>query len=308
MAKLSVSIVTYNGAEVIGPCLQSLQAQTFEDFELIIIDNASQDATLKAVQTNAPQAKIIALERNIGFGAGHNLAILQSNAPWVLVLNQDVILQPDCLERLFEATLRGNVAVIGPCLLRSRQESPAIIDTAGLEKTWYYKVSDRGSNRVLQHKWQRSGFVWGISGACMLLRKSALQQIVHGGKEYFDETFFMYKEDVDLCARLAKQSWKAWYEASAVGYHTRTGRAPAGTKELREHRRRLPAYVKQYSYRNHWFVLIKHAPLYLLLPILVYELLKFAYVLVFEPRSLRYALRIFTNLPLLLKRRYGIPT
>lgn len=308
MAKLTISIVTYNGAAVIADCLKSLQAQTFEDVELIVVDNASQDDTLEVVRQYAPEATIIALSQNVGFGAGHNIAIRQAAASWVLVLNQDVVLKSNALEQLYDATLRGDVAVIGPCLLRSAHESPAIIDTAGLEKTWYYRFTDRGSSKPLHEGLQRSGYVWGISGACMLLRKQALQQIAYGQAEYFDESFFMYKEDIDLCIRLKREGWKAWYEASAIGYHRRTARQPRTTTQTAAHRRRMPTYVKQYSYRNQWYLILKHT-LFVLLPfIALYEILKFGYILLSEPRTLALVPDIIKSLPRLVKRRYGIST
>lgn len=306
MSKLTISIVTYNGADVIDACLKSLQQQDFEDYELIIVDNHSSDDTLTKARQLFASAKIIALDSNVGFGAGHNIAIAQAKSDWVLVLNQDVELAPDALSRLYEQTLRGDVAAIGPCLMRDKAKEK--LDTAGLDKSWYYHFSDRGAGQAPRDSWMRAGYVWGISGACVLLRVSALRQIAYKtpqGAEYFDASFFLYKEDIDLCLRLRRAGWKCWYEPQALGYHRRTGRAPAKAASITTHRRSMPAYVRQYSYRNHWFVLLKHAPLIALFALLPFELVKALFILITEPRTLKYSYQVITRLPQLVKRRYA---
>lgn len=311
MPALTISIVTYNGVGKIEPCLRSLHAQTFSDFDIIVVDNASSDGTIAAVTNGAPEARIIPLHTNVGFGAGHNRAIRESTTPYVLVLNQDVVLQPTAIEKLMNAAEQSRAAVVGPLLLRPRSSTalPAIVDTAGLKKSWWWHVADRSSGRTVGEREQRSGFLWGISGACALYRRDDLASVAYKGAngldEYFDEYFFMYKEDVDLAARLRRRGFRAWYEASAVGDHGRTGYAAAKTGQQAEHRRRLPAYVREYSYRNHWFVIIKHAWLWQLPFILVYEVVKLLFLLVTEPRTLRMIPSIVRNTPRMLRRRYA---
>lgn len=309
--RLTVSIVTYNGAGKITKCLQSLHTQTFEDFDIIVVDNASTDGTLVEVDAAAPEARILPLSENVGFGAGHNLAIRSSQTPFILVLNQDVVLEAHALERLLAAAeAHEEAGSVGPCLYRGEGPKPTeLIDTAGLQKTFYYKVSDRGAGKTRDGRLSQSGFVWGISGACQLLRRSALEAVAYAGEpvQYFDESFFMYKEDVDLCARLNKRGWRSWYEPGAIGWHTRTGFAPRAMGETRTHRLVLPRYVKEYSYRNHWLFLLKNAPLILSPLIAIYELLKAAYLFVFETKTLRVIPEILSSTPLMLRRRYANP-
>jgi GT2 family glycosyltransferase len=252
------------------------------------------------------------LSKNVGFGAGHNIALFKAQTPYVLVLNQDVVLEREALARLMAAAQEhGDAAALGPCLLRpGRPKAEAIIDTAGLQTRVWGSVFDRGSSRTIQTRYQRSGYVWGISGACLLLKREAVLSLAYARPdrnygEIFDETFFMYKEDVDLGARLRTAGWKVWYEAEAIGTHGRTGAAPASLGETRQHRRRLARYVRQYSYRNHWFFLIKNAPLWQWPLILPYEALKFVFILFTEPTTLRLFPSLVRRSWLMLKRRYA---
>lgn len=310
MAKVTVSIVTYNGIGTIEACLQSLHAQHFTDLEVVVVDNASTDGTVAAVTNLVPEARIIALHQNVGFGAGHNEAIRNSSSEFVLVLNQDVVLDPGALQELVDAAEASGAAATGPLLLRPNPlPERTIVDTAGLQKSLWWAVKDRGASKPLHPRLHRSGFVWGISGACVLLRRDALEMVAYtradGLPEYFDESFFMYKEDVDLAARLRRRAYTAWYEAAAVGYHGRTGAAPASAAQQASHRRRMPAYVREYSYRNHWLVLIKHAWLWQLPAIAIYEAIKFLFILLSEPKTLRMLPDLPALLSLMLKRRYA---
>lgn len=308
---LTVSIVTYNGAGKITKCLQSLHAQTFEDFDVIVVDNASTDGTLAEVTSIAPEAKIMPMHTNTGFGAGHNLAIRSTESPFILVLNQDIVLHEQALQEMMDAAeAHDEAGAVGPCLYRGEGAKPEeIIDTVGLRKSFFYQVTDRGAGKEPTRKLLQAGYLWGVSGACMLLRRTAIDSIAYrktvGTGEYFDESFFMYKEDVDLCARLHRKGWRSWYEPSAVGWHTRTGFAAASLAETPRHRQALPRYVKEYSYRNHCFFLLKNAPLLLLPFIFMYEALKFVYLVIFETKTLRVIPRVIRSLPLMLRRRYA---
>lgn len=302
MPRVTVSIVTYNGVGKLEDCLRALHAQTFNDYAVLVVDNASSDGTIAVVTNLTPEARIIALHENVGFGAGHNIAIRESTSEFILVLNQDVVLSPDALHRLVSAADASRAACVGPLLLRPRTDSAErTVDTAGQVKRPWWAVFDRGSGQPINASLQRSGYIWGISGACMLLRRTALQQIAYirpdGAADYFDESFFMYKEDIDLCVRLRRVGQRCWYEAQALGDHGRTGKSG--------NRRALPAYVREHSYRNHWFLVLKHAWLVSFVLILPYELIKLLFILLHEPKTLRVIPDIVRHLPSLLKRRYA---
>ena len=305
---LTISIVTYNSENDIVACLSSLKRQSYQDFDLIIVDNNSSDNTTALIESSYPEANVYKLESNKGFGSSHNLAIKSSNSPWVLVLNQDVVLERNCIEKMMNATTKEGVAAIGPCLLRSRSESNRLIDTAGLRRTFYNNVYDRGSSKPQLDQYKISQEVWGISGACVMYRREALEEVAHKTamhSEYFDEHFFMYKEDVDLAARLQRRGWKAWYEASAIGYHDRTGNAEGSLIKTVKGRKYKQSYIHSNSYRNHWYFLLKNARPHQVIPSLIYEFAKAVYLLVFEPKTLKSIPAVIKNIPTMLSRRYA---
>jgi len=285
--QVTISIVTYNPGDEIITCLDSLKAQTFQDFEVIIIDNASTDNSIDKVQRNYPEITILHQENNLGFGKAHNIAIRKTDSPWVLVLNQDVILEPTALEEMMKFTSNKSLASIGPKLYLTKDQKN--IDTTGIKKLFFFHYKERMDQQDQQ--------VWGISGSCALYRKEALDSVAYANSEYFDEFFFMYKEDIDLAERLNKKGWKAQFASTAIGYHNRTA-----SKSVSRFNR--PEYIKQHSYKNHLFVVIKHATLITLPFVFIYECLKFLFLLFTSPKTLMVLLEVVKLSPKMLKRRY----
>ncbi len=305
---VAVTIVTYNAEHDIKPCLDSLYAQTRQPDEIIIVDNASADHTIAIIEEGFPSVSLIKNTGNEGFGRAHNKAIHAAKSSWVLVLNQDAVLEADMLEKLMSRTADGSVASIGPLLLRSKNENPEI-DSAGMIKLPYYKVIDQYAGKPLSECNLHSGPVWGISGACALYKKAALENIAHprtdrSYPEYFDEHFFMYKEDVDLAGRLQSRGYSAWFEAGAIAYHRRTGRAEANLATMRAHRKQRAQYISLNSYRNHLFFLFKQVPLVALPLVFPYELIKLFYLALFERDTLSILPQTLKALPVMIKRRY----
>lgn len=305
---LTISIVTYNSQPYIADCLASLKEQSYQDFDLIVVDNNSEDDTRDTAKLIFPEARIIHLASNKGFGSAHNMAIRTCDSPWVLVLNPDTKLDKDCLKNMMLVTENDSIGSVGNCLLRAKGEGQAIVDSAGIKRTFYNEVIDRGSGNELSIQLKQSQEVWGISGACAMYRRQALEEVAHKTKmqpEYFDEHFFMYKEDIDLAARLQRHGWKAWYEASAIGYHDRTGNAEATFVKTVHSRKNKPSYIHTNSYRNHWYFLLKNAKPHQIVPSLIYELAKAFYLLFFEPQTLKSIPVIIKNIPTMVSRRYA---
>lgn len=303
---LTISIVTYNSAPLIASCLQSLQHQTFSAFDIIVVDNHSTDETIQEVHRVAPQARVIALENNVGFGAAHNIAIHASDSEYILVLNPDCTLKETALRRLMNAAeVQEEAAAISPCILRSPNDS--VIDSTGLVKTFYGAAYDRGAGKPLPGSLKQSGSIWGVSGACALYRRSALEEVQHTTDshrpQYFDEDFFMYKEDVDLAARLQRAGWSAWYQHDAIAYHTRTGK-PSKIQDTKRNRETRKEYINKHSYRNHLLYLVKNVRGLAILPSFFYEFMKFVYLFVFETKTLSVWPSVIKAIPTTLSKRY----
>lgn len=287
MPKVTISLLTWNGEKYLPWLLNSLEAQTFKNWELLVLDNASQDNSVNIVSEHMPKAKIIKQKKNIGFSRGHNLLINWSNSDYVLILNQDVILEPDYLQKCVEFMEANQKAgsVSGKLLywdFESAQKTN-MIDSFGLKINRQRKVTDIDQGKE-DYKLDNQE-VFGVSATAALYRRRALETIKMS--EYFDEDLFAYKEDIDLAWRLRLFGWQNWLVAGALAYHHRS---VSGVGNLKN-RRQGKQMANKLSYRNHLLLIYKNDFLKNRLrdfwPICWYEFRKFCYILFFEINTLK---------------------
>jgi len=292
--KLSIIIVTYNSLNYLKACLTAIKNQTFKDYEIIVIDNNSIDGSLALIKKDYPEIKTLKNVRNLGLCRANNQGIKLARGEYVLIMNPDVILENSTLTELIKiAEIKPRAGAIGPKLLRliNKQKS-AIIDSSGLKVLPYYKIVERGAGEQDRGQYNKVEEVFGLTGACVLYKKEALEEIKEK-EQYFDERFFVYKEDIDIMQRLKKQGWQNWYVPTAVAYHQRQARGDEKTsnwKTIKERRKRN-RMINYYSYRNHLLFLNKHLgkgkilkKIFLIIP---YEIGKFIYLLFFETRNIK---------------------
>ncbi|MBI5076799.1 glycosyltransferase family 2 protein, partial [Candidatus Falkowbacteria bacterium] len=227
MPRVSINLVTWNGERYIENCLRSVLNQTFRDFSIIIIDNGSTDQTLELISERFPHLNVIKHKENLGFAKAHNQAIHWTGSDYILCLNQDVVLDQNFLQAMVllmdSRPLCG--AVTGKILRLQDDQETKYIDSAGLKISKGYRVMDSGSAEIDEGQYDIIEEVFGVSGAVPLYRRKALEEISFQ-KEFFDESFFSYKEDVDLSARLRIAGWQIWRAPGAVAYHDRTVTVP----------------------------------------------------------------------------------
>jgi GT2 family glycosyltransferase len=332
--KVSVAIVTYNAIKYLDDCLKSIFSQTFKDFKVLVIDNASEDGTVEHLRKNYPQVTVLQNFKNLGLAKAYNQAIKFWESEYVLLANQDIILQLDFLEKLIKVAAHHPAAASfgGKILKLSHDEDkrdlgPEIIDTTGIVATKSRRFYDRGAGEEDKGQYDQAGEIFGLSANLVLYRREALEKVKiknlknrEGFKftttfdyyEYFDEDFFMYKEDVDLAWRLQLAGYSAWYLPSAEAYHYRSAFGHAEFNHLItiKDRRRKSKFVNRLSYKNHWLVLVKNefwSNFLLHLPwIIFYELKKFVYVLVLEVGTLKSVGEFFRLLPNIRDKRKQI--
>ena len=221
---MSAVIVLWNSKATIEECLKCLGEEFDEigrkDTELLVVDNASTDTSIDSVSRGYPAARILRNQRNLGFGAAVNRAVAQARGDLVLILNPDAFLQLHSLVRLVD-TLKADphTGIVGPAL-RNREGIP---DRSGFrEPTWWSELLDlfhlsrlfsvSGAARDVARDGCRS--VEMLEGSCLLVRKDIFQTL--GG---FDESFFMYSEEWDLCVRARTAGWKIAWEPRAEVIH-----------------------------------------------------------------------------------------
>lgn len=213
---VSVIVVNYNGAAVLPRCLASLAAQICRDFEVILVDNASSDASLTTIEADPPAVpalRILHLERNLGFAAANNLAARQAHGRWLALLNNDAFPAPTWLEELLAAARRRpDCASFASRLLKADQ--PALLDGAGDILHTSGLGWRRGANQPAESFGLEEVEVFSACAAAALYDRELFLQT--GG---FDEDFVSYHEDLELGFRLRLLGKGCLYAPRAVVEH-----------------------------------------------------------------------------------------
>lgn len=312
---VSLIVLNYNGEKLIKSCLDSLVKLDYAKKEIIFIDNASSDGSVNFVLKHYPNVRVIANTENSGYAGGADQAVRVSRGDFVMVLNPDIIFEPNYLNVLV-ARLRRDPeigAIVGKLRKYNfeRGEKTNLIDSAGLLMFRNRRCVDRGQGEEDHGQYDEAEEVFGITGACPLYRKSALEDI-RVDNEYFDTSFFMYKEDVDISWRLRLRGWKCFYEPAATGYHGRgTGVFSRDSmRQVAKGRKKLSRFQKHYSYKNERLMRAKNDMWENVWcdigPILWKELLMSGWIVLREPYLLRSFGQFLLGLPRAIRRRYQI--
>src|SRR5262245_1375389 len=249
MKLVAVNIVTFNSAADIKACLESLQQQTFRDLAIHILDNASEDGTLKVIEP----FEIDYLMRctvNTGFCKAHNELARRFASEYVLFLNPDTVLKPKFIEELVTALdARPDAASACGKLLRM---DGMTIDSTGIVMLREQRHLDRGAGEPDLGQYNKPDDIFGPSCAAALYRRKALEDTAIDG-QCFDEDFFAYREDADLAWRCRLLGWNAIYVPTAVGLHRR--------RVTPERRHELPKVINYHSVKNRFLLRINNMSL-----------------------------------------------
>jgi GT2 family glycosyltransferase len=218
-----VGTVTYNSQPELEGCFAALRQQTYPNLQLVVLDNASQDESVKWLQAFAPDIELIQNPVNIGFARAHNQIIRRCKlqlGEFYLALNPDVRLQPQYIEAIID-TLQSNAGIgwaTGKLMQLDDDETTGVLYSTGhaLRRDGYainigYHLQDND-----EFAFDRA--VFGAPGAAAIYRQELIQAISFEGA-FFDEDMFMYGEDVDIDWRAQRQGWQCWYVAQAVAFH-----------------------------------------------------------------------------------------
>ncbi|SHJ59525.1 Glycosyltransferase, GT2 family [Hymenobacter daecheongensis DSM 21074] len=255
MPSVLLSIVTWNSAAVIEECLKSVLAQTYTDFEVWVVDNASADDTrdkVAAIAARDARVRLHSLARNTGFCGGHNYALDRTHSEAVLLVNPDIEMEPDYLARAL-ATLRADERTGTVCglLLQSREANPRI-DSTGMEALPDGRFRLRHHAQPLHDTPLTTGPVDGADGALPLYRRAFIDDLRVEG-QFFDERFFAHKEDWDIAWRGRLFGWRTVFDPACRALHPREFR-PANLRV----RLRLSGNIKADAVKNQWLLLLKN--------------------------------------------------
>ena len=288
MPTVLLSVVTWNSADSIEACLRSALAQTYADFELWVVDNASTDDTcarVRALAATDARLRLHALPANTGFCGGHNYALDRTTTELVLLVNPDVEMAPDYLAHAVAAMHRDpRIGTVCGLLLQTTGPDPRI-DSAGMVR----RSGGRFGLRLHGQRLSETGplvrtEVAGADGALPLLRRRCIDDLRVEGA-FFDPRFFAHKEDWDVAWRGQLYGWRTVFEPACRALHPRQF-LPASLAV----RRRLGGALKADAVKNQWLLLVKNTPSHrvpaMLAQALPRQLVILGYLLLFERTSL----------------------
>jgi GT2 family glycosyltransferase len=249
----TVVIVAYESGAFLQPCVDALAAQTFEDFEAVIVDNASSDGSVRDLRPPDARFRILSLGLNTGFAAANNLAAAGSAAEFLVLLNPDAVADPTWLETLI-ATARTAPDIASVGSLQRRLDDPEVLD--GVGDVWHVAgLAWRAGEGHPAAGAPGDGEIFGPCGAAALYRREVFLKL--GG---FDERFFCYCEDVDLAFRLRSAGFRSVRASSAVVRHAGSG--ISGRRSdftlFHGHRNRIWTFVKNTPGVWFWLLLPYH--------------------------------------------------
>ena len=218
---ISVIIINWNAKKLLEKCLASVYATiNFCNFEVIVVDNASSDGSVKMLERDFPQVITIANKKNRGFGAANNQGFAIMKSEYALLLNTDAVLTPGAVEQLWNfARKQPKAGIVCGQLLNidgSKQNSvaafPTLLTLATNMSLLEYLFPAKYPSKRYEHKEPLQ--VDSAIGACMLIRKQALDEVA-----FFDERYFFFFEETDLAYAFQRKGWQIYHVPTAFIYH-----------------------------------------------------------------------------------------
>lgn len=223
---LSIVIVNWNAKDYLVKCLESLFNQDIiGNFEIIVVDNASTDGSISAVQEKFPSVKLISNDNNLGFAKANNIGIKQSSGDYICLVNSDIVLLKDCIGNMIDYMNRyTKIGMLGPRILNPDMTmQPSCM---GFPTLWnifcrfmaldtLFPTSELFGGRLMRyfaHDAIRNAQV--LNGCLLMVRRKALEEV-----GLLDEAFFIYGEDVDWCKRFGNTKWDTVFYPHAEAIH-----------------------------------------------------------------------------------------
>lgn len=328
MIEVSLHVLLWNGERDLPDLVRSLRSLTYPNLHVRMLDNGSIDGSRAYIQEHAPEWLVACNPKNVGFAAGHNQLISSALHRWrgedlslkaVVIVNQDMVLDPACIDELVRALeADARIGAVQPKVFRAfraaeEQAEPLFsdaFDTTGLVLTKYWRMEDRGAGQKDDGQFDEKRELVGPGGAFAMYRASALLDIAEEG-QCFDEAFFSYREDCDLALRLVRRGYRTVFAPFAKAWHYR-GMFGAAQRSLWARlwdRRAQQSFCNAWSMRNQLFFLVKHLPLqaWSAFPgIFFHEGGRVFYSMFFEPETRALLLRSLPILKNMRKKRRAL--
>lgn len=295
MSWVAIIIPTWNSLRYLPGCLNAVLRQTYRQYEVVVVDNGSNDGTQEFVTTHYPWVRVLRSEKNLGFAAGTNLGIRNTHGNYVATLNNDTEVEPGWLEELVR--VMDSDPSVGMCASKILfYGQPQVINSAGIAIDRIGIAWDRDGGKRDDGTNSEPYDVLGPCAGAALYRRAMLDEV-----GLFDEDFWAYLEDADLAWRAQACGWRCLYVPSARVYHvySATGRKYSSLKDYLLARNRILMLIKNYP----WPYWLAYSPL-----IFAYDLVATAYrvATTYRFHSLYGRLAALRSFPAVLCKRRAI--
>jgi GT2 family glycosyltransferase len=286
---VSVILVTIKAKDYIYSCLDSLLSQTHPPFEIMVMDNSVCSDFTPELKKRYPTVKVYSSKENLFYAKALNKGIAKACGKFILCLNDDVILDQEFIQSALEGFLvNGKVAMVSGKILRQDKKT---LDSTGLFLSPWRTARERGYGQPDKGQFNKSGFIFGVSGAAAFYRKDMLEAIKKGS-DYFDARFEMFYEDLDISWRANRGGWQAYYVPVALAYHLRGGSLrPDSGIDKPYARRYLNDQLHCNLIKNRYLTILKNETFFgflaHLIPIVIYDLAVWGYVIFFRPKVIK---------------------
>lgn len=244
---ITIIIPNWNGRSFLNDCLKSLRSQVFKNFEIIVVDNGSTDGSVPFIKSRFPEIIILENKENLGFAKAINQGIQKANSEFVVLLNNDTMVDKNYLHFLFQAINRKKETCgVAPKILDFKKRDT--VDSAGDLINTAGQAFHRGHGGK-SSRWNEAKEVFLITAGASIYRRKAFDRV-----GLLDEDFFAYGEDVDWSLRAQMAGCKFWYEPKAIIYHHQKGTS-----------RKIPKKTVYLQFRNMTLTIIKNFPIGLFL-------------------------------------------
>jgi GT2 family glycosyltransferase len=266
---VSALLVNHNGGSDVLTCLQALCNQSIPLEKIVVVDNASSDRSPEEISLNFPKVQIINLENNLGLSKAHNIGLREITSDLVLIVDEDVYVDTECISRLCEAYHRYSAAVVCPRILHFHEAQTVQCD--GASPHFVGTLSLRHADQPIEALPTDAVQVAGCIGACRLVDRKCVLEC--GG---FDDEYFLYFEDLEFSLRIRALGFNIVCEPKALAYHDRGKGTPRlsfrGQGRYPEHRFYLNVRQRLMT------IMIHYRPctmIFLFPPLFIYEIMSF---------------------------------
>jgi GT2 family glycosyltransferase len=248
--KVAINLIHLNGQKVLSNCLAFLNKTNYPNFEINVLFNATTDGSGRVAMSYG--CGIFRSKENIGFAKGHNLLADATQSDYIAIINNDVEVEPDWLMELVDFAVKNNADICQPKVKSMRNKE--MFEAAGacggfIDKYGYEFYRGRIFDKIEKDEGQydKPMRIFWACGSCMLIKRSLIERI-----GLFDESFFMYSEELDFCWRANIHGAKIYCVPSSVVYHwgSFSEKQMSYKKDYLLHRNTLIAFLKNASYTN----------------------------------------------------------